>query len=278
MTFTACYDLNCNPPTYDVVTFLAILELKRLEKGHGDIELHILPGNASGFRKDGLWPESIEERVYLREKLLVPLCELLPSVKLVAVNNDRRTQGWGKEARHISLVKIMEAVRYGSRPLRPRQAYFKKEKLITFTLRQAKHWPLRNSRTEEWHRAAETLRGDGYTVVIVPDTARASPAPYTDPGELASVHLETRAELYASAQLNVGICNGPMWMSIFMDAPTLMLRPTTNAARGCFDDRFYQRCGLTKGDQLPTSPDYQRLVWEEDYETNIVDAIREMLK
>lgn len=279
MTFAACYDLNCNPPTYDVVAFLAILELKRKEKSHGDIDLHILPGNASGFRHDNLWPETLEERLNLRANLLVPLCGLLPSVKTVTVDSDRKATGWGKDAREISLLKIMEALRFGSRPLRPSRAFWKEDNLITFTLRQAKHWPLRNSRTEEWCQAADALRGEGYNVVIVPDTAELpTPLELTNSGTLAAAHLESRAELYASAALNVGVCNGPMWLSIFMDAPTLMLRPTCNAARGCFDDRFYHRCGLKKGDQLPTSPDYQRLVWDEDYCSIIVGAVREILK
>jgi len=63
-----------------------------------------------------------------------------------------------------------------------------------------------------------------------------------------------------------------MWMSIFMDAPTLMLRPTTNKAGGCYDDRFYTRCGIPPGSQLPTSPRYQELVWMDDLYENIVTA------
>jgi hypothetical protein len=92
-----------------------------------------------------------------------------------------------------------------------------------------------------------------------------------------SVDLALRASLYAEAKLNVGISNGPMWMAIFMDAPTLMLRPTTNEAGGCYDDRFFAEHGIKRGEQLPNSPPHQRLVWEEDTCDMIVRSVEEML-
>lgn len=93
----------------------------------------------------------------------------------------------------------------------------------------------------------------------------------------AAAWLSMRAQYYACSALNVGISNGPMWMSIFMDAPTLMLRPTTNAAGGCYDDAFYARWGVPRGSQLPGSPPHQRLAWCEDTAENIVREVEEML-
>jgi ADP-heptose:LPS heptosyltransferase len=149
---------------------------------------------------------------------------------------------------------------------------------VTLTLREAVHHPLRNSRGEEWVRAAAALRERGVDVVVVRDTAQASePLVGAATSASASLSIEHRAELYASAALNVGINNGPMWMAVLMDVPVLMLRPTTNSARGGYDDKFYARCGVPRGSQLPTSPSYQRLVWEEDYCDNIVRAVEEAL-
>ena len=85
----ACYDLMHCPPTYDVVAFLALAERQRMRLGETHVDLHILPGPLGGFRQDLLWPHSIVERVDLREKVLVPLCWLLPAVRSVEVRSDR---------------------------------------------------------------------------------------------------------------------------------------------------------------------------------------------
>lgn len=278
MTLTACYDLACNPPTYDVVAFLAHAELERLRLGAEAIDLHILPGPSGGFRRDSLWPRGVEERVALRDNLLAPLCWLLPNMQQVAVDHERWINGFGKSKKLISLPHILAALRQGCRPLRPQVPPQVRSKLVTLTLREAAHHPLRNSRVEEWVRAAVGLRGRGFDVVVVRDTVCAhEPLAGTVTCPEASLNVECRAELYATAVLNVGINNGPMWMALLMDVPVLMLRPTTNSARGGYDDKFYARCGLPRGSQLPTSPPHQRLVWEEDYCDNIVRAVEDTL-
>lgn len=278
----ACYDLGRCPPTYDVVAFLALTERERLRRGDEVIDLHILPGPAGGFRGCDSWPPRLEERVQLRENVLVPLCDLLPSVRRLRVDGDRSADGWGKGEYLVGLPRILEALRAGVRPLRaPSLGRTRHPHLITLTLREADHWPLRNSKVREWIRAAEDLARSGWEVVIVPDTARSSAELEVDGVRVdceAAVSLSKRAALYSWAALNVGISNGPMWMSIFMDAPTLMLRPATNEAGGCYDYAFHAKCGLPRGSQLPTSPPHQRLVWEDDTCENIVRAVEDMTK
>ncbi len=273
----ACYDLARCPPTYDVVAFLAHAELERQRRGGGHIELHILPGQNSGFRRDSLWPRTVEERVRVREHVLVPLCHLLPSIKEIHVDARRGAEGFGAGEYLISLPAIMRALEQGCRPLRAAPDMARGD-YVTFTLREAEHHALRNSRVDEWVAAARTLERAGRTVVIVRDTARADEQLIgMRVSRGAAKSLQERAQLYAGAVLNVGVSNGPMWLSIFMGAPTLMLRPTTNSAGGCYDDRFYARYGLARGTQLPTSPPHQRLVWEADTRECIVRAVEEML-
>lgn len=272
-----CYDLSRCPPTYDVVTHLALLDLKRIEVGEDAIEMHILPGPAGGFRRDSLWPPTIEERVAMRDKVCAPLCWLLPSVKSVEVRADRGVEGWGKNEYHISLPGIMRALKAGSRPLRSKsRVAHMTGPYVTFTLRECAHHPLRNSRSDEWVAAANEVAALGYDVLVIRDAARAHEpleglwADHITQVPTASVDVFLRAALYARAELNVGVSNGPMWMSIFMDAPTLILRPTTNAAQGCYDDQFHRRWGLEPGSQLPTSPRHQRLVWGQDDSREVI--------
>ena len=277
----AVYDLECNPPTYDVVAFLALAEIERKRLGDEYIDLHILPGPVGGFRRDSLWPRSIEERVALRENVLVPICHLLPSVRSVEVHSNRAycfggVFGYGQ--RKISFPAMMEAFKAGSRPLKPITHCVKEPRLITLTLREAEHHPLRNSQLEEWLAAYAELVQRGWTVVVIRDTIKVGAVL---PGAViespnASLNLHVRSQFYQRAVLNVGISNGPMWMALFMDVPTLMLRPCEAGPSG-YTAKYFERCGVPKNGQLPTSPPYQRLVWKDDTCENIVQAVEEMM-
>lgn len=281
----AYYDLARCPPTYDAVAFLALAELERLRRGEDSLDVRVLPGPLRGFRADGFgtWPHTPEERVRVRDDVLLPLCRLLPSARSVELAPDRRARAgeWGLGEYHIGLKNILAALRAGSRPLRAAPLELPETEYITLTLREAHHHPLRNSRGEQWVSAARVLEQRlGLSVFVVRDT-RLAGLPLAEcvrTVSAASEHLLSRAGLYSGAVLNVGVSNGPMWMSIFMDVPTLMLRPTTNAAGACYDDAFYARFGVRRGDQLPASPPHQRLVWEEDSRENIVRAVEGMLE
>lgn len=275
----ACYDLARCPPTYDVVAFLALLELERIRCGEDRISaLNILPGPAGGFRRDNHWPDDIGTRQLMRERVLVPLCRMLPAVDEVRVQVGREgSYGFGRDQYLVGLPAIVRALRAGSRPLRG-PIVVRDPRLITFTLREADHHPLRNSCTEQWVEAAGRLCERGLDVVVVRDTARASAAlPGVRTDSAAALSIDRRAELYSRAALNVGVSNGPMWMAIFMDVPVLMLRPTTNAARGCYDDVFYAKYGVPRGEQLPTSPRHQHLAWVDDDADTIVRCVEDMM-
>lgn len=282
-SMTAVYDLARCPPTYDVIAFLSLLELERKRRGVDTIDLHILPGPNGGFRADSTWPRNIPQREQLLNNVLIPICRLLPSVTSVKVS-DRLQQlfydAYGFNQYLISLPNYVEALKAGSRPLRilpqmPRQA-----NLITITLREAEHWPLRNSQVQEWIKVGRALEDRGWWVVFIRDTCKVG-EPLPEPlqqSTKAARSLNERAYLYSASHVNLGINNGPMWMAIAQDAPVLMLRPVTDAAGGCFDTSFFKRCGINKGEQLPTSPPYQRLVWEDDTAENILRAFDSMVE
>jgi len=278
----ACYDLSKCPASYDVICWLGLVELERQKQGQDKIEIHLLPGPDRGFRRTTLWPQDYETRLKMRDKVLIPLCHMLPATQSVTIHNKRPItlkHEFGFDRYDISLIAQLKALKAGCRPLRYNGEPPEKDpKLITMTLREAEHHPLRNSNVEEWMEAAKRLEGLGYKVVIVRDTARAdvilSPIA-TAP--VASKSIPDRAFLYSLAALNLGVNNGPMWMAISMDVPVIMFRPTTNEAGQCYDDKFFKSCGLSKGSQLPTSPDYQRLVWEDDKADLIVEAVENFL-
>lgn len=276
----ACYDLKHCPPTYDIVAFLMLAEGERRRRGEGFIDLHIAPGPVGGFRGDGLWPYSIAERRDLLKNIAVPMCEMLPTANGVTVHQERPDfKGeYGFNEYRISLDNIVHGLATGGRCLRAGQSVQKEMDLVTITLREADHWPMRNSLVNQWLSAATQLKLSGFRVVIVRDTIRAHdliPGFETDPK--ASTDLHARAKLYSSAFVNMGISNGPMWFALALDVPVIMLRPTTETTAGPFNSDFFRERGLPPGTQPPNAPRHQRLVWKEDTASDIVDAFNEMV-
>lgn len=276
----ACYDLNICPASYDVVAFLTLAEVERAKMKDHSIDIHILPGPVDGFRRDGLWPFSTAERLQMLREVVIPMCEMLPSMSSLTVHDDRPPEllgMFGAGQYLISLDNILRGLRNGCRPLRvpsPLPPY----PMVTITLREADHYPLRNSRVEQWMEAGNRIQARGFEVVFIRDTLRADDklGPYlTSPG--ASRNLKERAGLYRRAYLNLGVSNGPMWFAVALDARLLMMRPSTEGAGGPFDIQFMTEYGLPPGEQLPTSPPYQRLVWQDDTAENIINAFDSMV-
>lgn len=269
------YDLARCPPTYDIVSFLCRAEMERISSGDDKIELDILPGPAGGFRRDPLWPFSVDERRAMLHNVALPLCTLLPNVSITLHPDRPAVQGLGVGQRLYGLEEQVSASRAGVRPLRSPYPVKQSSGLIVLTLRECEHWPERNSKVEEWASAARTLQARGYRVVIVRDTLRADESiagVTTSPA--ASRNLYCRADLYTQAELNVFVSNGPAWMCWAMDRPTLVFkRPADGALGRAFGPEHFRNCGMPWGGQMPGAPDYQRIVWKDDTAENIVNAV-----
>jgi len=279
---TAYYDLSLSPPTYDIVAFLSHVELWRRRLGDRKTRIVMLPGPASGFRADKLWPHTLPERVKMRDRVALPMARMLPNAEVIlaAARGPRQAEnaiGYGE--RLYGLKVQLAALAEGIRPLRPRG----EEKnqglghgpacnVVTITLREAEHWPERNSDLDAWHVAACAIRAMGYCVQVVRD-ARQAGAFFgefaTSPA--ASLDLEARAQLYRSAALNLFVNSGPAWFAVALDCPVLIFKmiatssPTSTGA-------YFARCGLPPGSQLPAP--HQRIVWANDTARAIVDAFR----
>jgi hypothetical protein len=279
---TAYYDLATSPASYDIVSFLSEIEAERIRRDESQLNIIILPGPVGGFRRDNLWPREITVRRLMLEQIALPMAHLLPSAT-VEVANDRPTQpvansvGFGVSL--YGLAVHVKALKDGSRPLRPLVEPRQKEKLITITLREADHWPERNSDFAQWIRAAEELSCLGYNIVFVRDTRKcAEPIALFPINVEAAVDLKARAALYRSALCNLFVSNGPAWFAIALDAPVLMFKPTIAGHLHVFTESYFQQCGVTPGQQLPSSPDYQRLVWCDDRADLIVAECQKFLK
>lgn len=275
----AYYDLSCCPPSFDVVSFLMWVEQQRIARGEDEIEIDILPGPVGGFRHDTLWPYGIPARVGLRDKVAVPMCRMLPSVRRVTVRDDRPSAvsgsiGHGIYAMHFR--QFVAAMAEGIRPLVPRTQIPIDAQRITITLRESEHWSERNSNVAEWIEAAGRMARRGFNVVFVRDTRFAGeeiPGHSIDPA--AALDLDYRGAMYRASGCNLFVSNGPAWFSMACDAPTIIVKPANEALGRCYGSEWFRSCGVPVGGQMAGAPGYQRLVWADDTADVIEAAVVE---
>jgi hypothetical protein len=273
---TAYYDLQCAPPTYDIVAFLCEAERQRCRRGCDAVAIEILPGPLGGFRDDRLWPHSIAERREMLFRVAIPMAQLLPraSVKLCEErppNPAPHSIGWQQSLYGLRLQ--VDCMGEGIRPLRPPYAAARDPRLVTMTLREAEHWPQRNSNVEEWRRAGEIIAARGFDVVVVRETRFADMPLGTLPIDAhAARDIGARAALYRSAVCNMFVSNGPAWFALALDAPVLMLKPTTENLMATCSADYFRRCGIERCGQIPGAPSWQWIDWRPDSCDAIVDA------
>lgn len=270
------YDLSRCPPTFDGVAAALHFEQKRRAIGAGAMEVHVV---GPGFRNDQLWPFGVAARIRIKEAILKPIFRMLPHCAAV-VDVDRGAAkiprpgsfGFGQVVYHFG--NFVRAYAAGIRPLRPATELAVDSSLVTITLREAEHWPERNSKLLEWIAAGEHMAKAGWNVVFVRDTKKAGE---TLPGgarqdAVAAVSLEARATLYRSAFCNLFVNNGPAWFAMALDAPAVIVRPATEGSNRVFGEDWFRRVGLAPRGQFPHSAPFHMLHWSDDNAGSIVDA------
>lgn len=108
----------------------------------------------------------------------------------------------------------------------------------TVTIRDTFHRPGRNSDRVRWLRFAKRIDA------VVIDDYRIKP-----------MHIHDRMALYAGAEMNFGVTNGPMGMLYLTDYPYTVFDCLTNA-------KGFESHGIEVGGQIPWAKPNQRLVWD----------------
>jgi len=111
----------------------------------------------------------------------------------------------------------------------------------TVTLRRQVGAPLRNSNELDWRKFAEEI---GATVI--------------EEYAVQPIHLHDRFSLYAGAEMNFGVCNGPVVTTTLTEYPVIMFVPPGSASNSMV------KSGVPLGEQLPWALPWQRCVWKPD--------------
>lgn len=277
---TAFYDLGVSPPSYDFLSFLVEAERYRRANGFTDIDLIFNPGPMHGFRDDDL-PPDVETRTNMLWGVCVAMARRLPSVRNIEVKK-RRWQvsgdvfpvGYEESAprSHYATAflrngePMLKATDYARRQVAMR---FSKP-YATISLREAKHWPQRNSNRKAWIEVAQWLLANNIQPVVVPDTDSTALEGFAE-YQAASVDIDLRCALYEGAAINLGVLNGPMSLCAFLDCRYLIFNVGgENMAAG--STAFLQAHGFSVGEGFGGNG---RLIWEKDEAEVILRELRE---
>lgn len=271
----AVYDLAGAPPTWDFATWLVRAEMERARQGAAKLRVAIRKNaSGNGFRVDGL-PPPLDERAFMLDHIGRPL------LRLIGAEPADGDQAAGSEFSYLA-ADIVEAARAGEaiplfRPSAHAAALVARwcgAAYITITLREVEYWPARNSQLGEWLCVAKALESQGRRVLFVRDTALAGePLPGFPTAPWASVDVDLRCALYAGAALNLGVCNGPMALSIYGPAPYLLFKQLLPGSPTQSEYFWRRAMGLGPGEHFPWATPWQRMTWADDGFGEIMSAI-----
>lgn len=271
-----CYDLANYPVSYDFLPWLIDAEMTRVR--------HNAPAPLKvAFREGQSYTWGITEyRKVMLEGVVKPLLQLIGAVEdsgaLLGRSKDRFTYREVTEAAQAGQsVPTLRASEGASITVEGWLAG--KPAPVIITLREAGHWPHRNSNMAAWLRFAADLEKQGERVIFVRDTGKAEEALLNcETCPMASVNIDIRAALYAQAKCNLFVPNGPWNLALFGDKPWL-----------CFNEidagdlflpnhpgwwRNFQ--GIDDGEQFPWSKPDQRIIWQRDDYENICAAWQQL--
>ena len=134
--------------------------------------------------------------------------------------------------------------------------------LVTITIRDTHIKPERNSNIEEWVKAADWLRDEGFQVLFIPDTEKPDAAfGNHESCPQAALDVQYRLALYSAACLNIGVNNGPLALVFYSHLPLLYFRPM-NGAYPETSMEAWQVNGIPFRSQPPWFTTLQRIIWD----------------
>jgi hypothetical protein len=265
------YNLLTDPLNFDFLIWLVEAEMIRVREGAPPpLRVHF----ANVERLDG--PSREKGRLFF-ENVHRPLLPLVGAVEVETPG------GWRKAT--LTPSEIVAAARRGEKvPILRADANARavvdgwlqgKKAPVTITLREATHWPARNSNVSAWLSFARCLRDMGENVVFVRDTEKGN-EPLEDflTCPFASFNVTKRMALYERAKINLFTSNGPAGLGLFSTTPYLYFidvykdpnYPANNP------EWWLQHNGIGKGEQWPWAKPDQRMIWKPDTYENICEA------
>lgn len=238
--FSAIYDLNYNSRSFNIVPFLILCEIYRKRKSYKNFNVYILENDLPKKLQHKEFVDNLgEDNLSYRNLNLFPsLCSLLPNCKSFHYIFDRK-----KFFKECTLSNVFPENFYKKPSIEkgfdvPLHKYlcenepedffhvpknivktFDKihkrslKKLITFTIRNSKFDPIRNSNQLQILNVINTIKNE-FEILVIPDTEDPKLIEelerYVRPSSIAaSFNLAIRLKLYEETFLNIFPDSGP---------------------------------------------------------------------
>jgi hypothetical protein len=246
----AIYNLEKQPTTFDFATWAVIAKTLGVKHVH--------------FGYDGViqtWKYTADVAWKRFANILLPICKMAGfSWSLGAIEKPGVTFPY----HYGHAEKVFQKLGYVEK-LKPTYEWADKD-YITITIRESIRNKWRDSNKKAWERFADKA---GKKVVMVPD---AETSPF-------QVDLEYRMALYAGADMNLGVNNGPMSLCHFSDAPylTFMKIPDVGHEQARHLVKHMEQINFGPGSQFGFRNEKQLLVWQDDTYSNILRAYEDVM-
>jgi len=289
------YDLAISPSTYDFFTFLVLCEQQRTRDDFGEIEIIFVAGPNKGYKEGGI--RSFEENDQLFRNVLLPGCQLLPSIKATRFESDRTkitTHDFPTDSIFPLGYSINQPIPdymyngivashfIGEKPiqfvapdyaLNSIQSYlennhFHNKKLLVLTTRELSRSDdscLRSIHHKTWTDFFKDLDKDQWQPIIIRDTsATFSNKPlFKDVPEIdfASHHLHLRCAIYQKAFINFCKPNGPTILQMFGPKPMVQFIELDDDFNAMSESYFEKNLGMCVGSQSPLTEKNKIFFW-----------------
>ena len=245
---TGLWDVGKDPLTWDFAVYLACVKTLGVDHVNFGIER---PGPGK-FRGAKLPPEVIAERRF--DNILKPLCELAGVAYSIGMEGMRHGFHLGDlnrvYAEHKTLWKYVPMTDSGKRGY------------VTITLRESFRKTFRNSNIEAWYRVAAEI-GKDKPVIVLQDC------------EYKPMPVAQRMELYAHADMNLSVSNGPAALLYLSEAPYLVFNMIPHMDERRIYEQHLSSGGFGIGSQFDFRNERQAIVWDHDDYEVIMKAYHE---
>lgn len=248
-TLHVIYDMKTNLPCYDALSFAAVAEAEKTQRGLKYIHFYILSseGNDNKLSFSSNYQE--HDRAWRISNIVRPIFESLPSyIATTHLLNLDDLAALLAPKKHIFPQDILIKRRGSAYGLPALEKYINadipllelsiaptaenmvrsmllthnatKKKLITLTLRNTLTHPERNSPSEPWVQFLETLDRDKFFPVVIRDTSESmNKSTFSELAlELpaASINFQIRIALYDASYINLSSSGGPSFAYYFI--------------------------------------------------------------
>jgi hypothetical protein len=289
------YDLAVSPSTYDFFTFLVLCEQQRIRDNFGEIEIIFVASPNKGYKEGGA--RSFEENDQLFRNVLLPGCQLLPSIKATRFESDR-TKITTHDFPTDSIFPLGYCINQpipdymyngivashfiGEKPVRfvaPDYAvnsiesylennHFHNKKLLVLTTRELSRSDdsgLRSINHKAWTDFFKGLDKNQWQPIIIRDTsATFSNKPlFGDIPEIdfASHHLHLRCAIYQKAFINFCKPNGPGFLALFGSKPMVQFIELDNDFIAMSENWYKHNLGMSMGAHFPLTEKNKIVFW-----------------